>query len=257
MAWRRLGLLGAAIGAVLGTACSVADVQFTNTPIPTLSGLAGDFDVVEIDQQDHRLYAADRTKRGVDVFDISKPRAAYLQTIALPSNPNGLAIAPDLSRLFAGTSAGSVVIVDIKSGSPTRGTVIKEVATGGGADLMDYAAAGHQLFVGGSDGSITTVDAATGDIKGHFKLGYGLEQPRFNQADGSLYVSSPDANALLQIDPSDGTIKNKFYLPKCHPSGMAISARANQALIACSKSVVSWDFRTSKAQVFDLSLIHI
>jgi hypothetical protein len=251
MAVRGLWLLGVALGSVLISACNVADVQFTNTPVPTLSGVAGDFDVVEIDQQDHRLYAADRTKRGVDVFDISKAHAAYLQTIPLPSNPNGLAIAPDLGRLFAGTSAGSVVIIDLKSTSPTRAAVIKVVTTSGGTDLLDYAAARHQLFVGGSDGSITSVDAATGDIKGHFKVGYGLEQPRFNQADGMLYVSSPDANALLRIDPNDGTIKNKFPLPKCHPSGMAIDPRSNQALIACERWVMSWDFRTGKAQVFD------
>jgi hypothetical protein len=66
-----------------------------------------------------------------------------------------------------------------------------------------------------------------------------------------LYVSSPDANALLRIDPGDGTIKSKFPLPKCHPSGLALSPRSNQALIACKYSVMSLDIRTGKVQVFD------
>jgi len=99
---RALGLLlRVAVGCLLISACTIADVQLTNTPVPTISGKAGSFDVVEIDQQNHRLYVADRTDKGIDVFDISSARATYLQTIALPSSPNGLAIAPDLGRLFA------------------------------------------------------------------------------------------------------------------------------------------------------------
>jgi hypothetical protein len=239
-----------AIATLLVAACNVADVQLANTPVPSISDKAGSFDVVQIDQQNHRLYVSDRTDQGIDVFDISTARAAFLQTIAMPASPNGLAIAPDLGRLFVGTSHG-VVIVDIDAASPTRGTAIKEVATTSAADLLDYSAARHLLFAGSTDGSITSIDATTGQVKGQFKIGVALEQPRFNHADGMLYVTSPTENALFRIDPEDGTVKSKIALPKCHPGGLAINPRANQGMIACANSVLSWDFRTGQSQRFD------
>ncbi len=248
---RALGLLlRATVGCLLISACTIADVQLTNTPVPTISGKAGSFDVVEIDQQNHRLYVADRTDKGIDVFDISPARATYLQTINLPASPNGLAIAPDLGRLFAGTPA-SIVIIDINPNSRTRGSIIKIVPTESGADLLDYTAVRRQLFASSGDGSITSIDAITGEIKGHFKLARTLEQPRFNTADGMLYVTNPDAGGVLRIDPYDGTIENTILLPKCQPSGLAINPLSNQALVACRNSVMSYDLSAGKAQVFE------
>ena len=37
--------------------------------------------VIVIDQEAHRLYAADRTTNGVDVFDITTKEAKYLKTV--------------------------------------------------------------------------------------------------------------------------------------------------------------------------------
>ena len=106
-----LALLAA--GAALLSACSDSSVAITSTAIPAATGKTASIDVVEIDQAAHILYVADRTDQGVDVFDIASPRAKYLQTIPMPASPNGLAIAPELGRLFVGTSSGSVVIVNI------------------------------------------------------------------------------------------------------------------------------------------------
>lgn len=63
-------------------------------------------------------------------------------------------------------------------------------------------------------------------------------------------MTSPIADALFQIDPSDGTIKNKFALAGCQPTGLAINPTSNQALIACKTKVMSWDLRTGKSQAF-------
>jgi DNA-binding beta-propeller fold protein YncE len=247
-------LLLVVIGTVLVSACTVADVKLTNTPVPSLSGKAGSFDVIQIDQQNHRLYVSDRIDQGIDVFDISSSRPAFLQTISVPSSPNGLAIAPDLGRLYAATAKGSIVFVDIDLKSPTVYTVLREIPTGGkGADLLDYAAGKNLVFVGsGSDGAITSIDATTGEVKGNFKIGAAPEQPRFNPADGMLYVTSPEVSAMFQINPINGMV-GKIPLPSCHqPSGMAINPRSNQALVACRSSVMSWDFRTGKAaKVFE------
>ena len=243
-----LGLL------LISSACAGAGtpVAVTNTTVPTLAGKAGNIDVIEIDQANHRLYAADRVNQGVDVFDITTAQAKFLQTIPLPAPPNGLAIAPDLGRLYAGTSTGSVVFVDINPTSATFNGVVKEVPTGGkDADLLDYAAKPQLVFASnGIEGTIASIDANTGEVKAHFNVGFALEQPRFNPADGMLYVTSPDADGLFQIDPKDGTIKNKVPLGGCLPAGMAINPQS-EVLIACRTAVITWDLRSAKSTGFD------
>ena len=247
--WR---LLFVSAGLALVTACGApAPLQITGVPVPHGTGASASFDVVEIDQVNHRLYAADRAG-GIDVFDVSKPQGNYVKSIPLASSPNGLAFAPDLGRLFAGMADGSVAIIDLTPGSATADTVVQTAMTGGKeADLLDYSASTHLVYVSnGIDGSITTVDAASGDVKQHIKVGYALEQPRFNSVDRMLYVTSPDADALFRIDPVSGAVKNKFALGGCMPTGMAIDPQADHALIACRLSMIDWDLRASKGASF-------
>ena len=248
MPGRALGsLLGLGIGLVLISACNVGDIHVKNTPLYSLSGKSASFDVIEIDQRDHRLYVSDRTDKGIDVFDISPGWPKFIESISMPSSPNGLAIAPDLGRLFVGTSSG-VVIVDIDGTSSTRNTVIKQLPIGAPVDLLEYAK--PLLFVSSSDGSLTEIDPAAAVIKKQFKLNHPLGQPRYNPTDGKLYVTSPGTNALLQIDPNEGTIAKEIRLPKCQPGGLAINPRSNQALVTCRSSVTSVDLRTGASKVF-------
>jgi DNA-binding beta-propeller fold protein YncE len=242
-----LALLAA--GAALISACGdSAGVPLTTTPVPPAAGKVASIDVIDIDQAAHLLYAADRSDQGVDVFDISASRPKYLQTIPMPSGPNGLAIAPELSRLFVGTSGGSVVIVNINTSSSTYGAVISEVKTGEGVDLLDYGTARQRIYAAHSSaGTITSIDAATGTIMAKFAVGsVMLEQPRFDAADGMVYITSPDADALFRIDPNDGHVKTKFTLAGCKPLGLAINPTTNKALMACHKYLLGFDLNTDK-----------
>ena len=255
--WRQIvsaALFPLAAGALLISACSGSSkpVQVTNTTISNNATAPGNFDVVEIDQAGHRLYAADRADQGIDVFDITAAPAKYLLTIPLPAPPNGIAIAPSLSRLYVGAANGSVLFIDISSTSATFNKVVKEVPTGGkDADLLDYAAGPQLVFAStGIEGTIASIDANTGEVKGNFKVGFALEQPRFNAADGMLYVTSPDADSLFQLDPKTGTIKSKVPLGGCLAAGMAINPRS-QVLIACRNAVITWDLHSATSQKFD------
>jgi hypothetical protein len=256
--WRRAAatwpLLGALclLASFLSAACGGPEVEVTNTPIPAIKDQTASFDNIEIDQGNHLLYVSDRTNNGVDVFDVSKPRAKYLKTVALSSTPNGLAIAPDF-RLFVGTGAGVVAVVDIHKGSASLHTVVAELNTGGaGVDLLDYNTGKHLLLAAhGGEGVITTIDTATNEIKDHFKVGSALEQPRFNETDGLVYATSPTADALVQIDPHDGSIKNSFPLGGCTPTGLALNPKSNLAVIACKKHVLSRNMNTGKMEKFD------
>lgn len=237
--------LSIAAAALLLAGCG-GGVSITSTPIPTIAGKLANFDVVEIDQANHRLYLADRTDQGVDVFDISGSRARFLATIPLTSSPNGLAVASDLARLYVGTGGGSVLVFDINNDS---NALLAEVKTGKGeVDLLDYGASRQRLYAAnGADGSITSIDTTTNAIATNFKLGaVALEQPRFDPGDGMVYVTSPTADALYRIDPDTGQFKG-FPLGGCKPTGLAINPRSNQALIVCSTFVMAWDLSAGKS----------
>jgi len=248
---RDWGLALVVAGALGVAACGPSGIPIATTAIPTLTRTTGSFDDMAIDQGTHRLFVADRSDQGVDVFDISTATARYVKTIPMPSSPNGLAIAPDLERIFVGTSSGSVAVADISTNSPTTNGVIDEVHTGGRqADLLDYSAARHRVYASnGADGTITSIDSETHEIRARFDTGHPLEQPRYDPADGMVYVTSPDADALFRIDPNDGSIKSSA-LGGCVPTGMAINPKSNHALIACKSFVMSWDLASGKSEVF-------
>lgn len=246
-----LGLVLAIAWSLAVSACGATGIRIDHTAVPTLTRSVASFDDVEIDQQNHRLYVADRTDRGVDIFDISSVGAKYMRTIPTPSGPNGLAIAADLTRLYVGTAGGSVIVVDIDVTSPRLDDIIAVVQTNGSeADLLDYAGDRQRLYVSnGVDGTITSIDTTTNAVAASFNVGSPLEQPRYDTADGMLYVTSPDADALFRIDPTDGTMTST-PLGGCRPTGLAINPTSNVALIVCRTFVMSRDLSTGATQAF-------
>jgi len=245
----------ALLGVLALAACGGSDVRIASTPVPTIAGSTGSFDDIAIDQAGHRLFVADRSDQGVDVFDVTTAHPRYVQTIPMPADPNGLAIAPDVHRLFVGTASGSVVIADIAITSPQLDDVILTVPTGGTvADLMDYSADRQRLYVSnGADGTVASIDTVTGQVKAHFNVGYPVAQPRYDSADGMVYVTSRNADALVRINPDDGTLW-QTSLGGCLPSGLAINPTSDLALIACQSSVMRLDLRRgSSATVSDVS----
>jgi hypothetical protein len=241
-------LLAGLGGALLLAACGDAGVQTAGTAVPGLSTKAGGFDDIEIDQAAHRMYVADRTDTGIDVFDVSGQAARFVKTIALPAAPNGLAVAPDLGRLFAGTASGAVEVVETATG-----TVAGEIKTGAQeVDLIDYTAGPGLLFAAtGADGTLLTIDARTGKVLSTAKVGKPVEQPRYDPTDGMVYVSVPDLDALAQVVPADGTVKTILKLGGCIPRGLAIKPAAHVAVIACRKSVMAYDLKSGRSQTFD------
>src|SRR5207244_67691 len=83
-------------------------------------------------------------------------------------------------------------------------------------------------------------------------LGPGLEQPRYNPADGMMYMTGTGLNVLYKFDPtSDTLVKTYDVVDPCSPNGLAINPKSNQALLGCSsraayRHVAVWDFAAEK-----------
>src|SRR5438132_10435284 len=152
-------VVAAAGGILLLGACAGCQSTVRQAAVPAIA--AGSFDGVEADQTAHRLYLADRTNSKVQTIDISAAQPRFAGSIDVAAPPNGLAVAPELHRLYAGLSGGTLAVIDTETGSPTYMQVIKQISVGSAdADLLDYSPTLQRVFVAtGSDGQIVAVDA--------------------------------------------------------------------------------------------------
>jgi len=226
--------------------------------IPPIAGKTASIDIIEIDQASHLMYVTDRTDNGIDVFDVSSPCAKFVKTIDVGSGPNGVVVAKNVNKVFAGLNDSTVAIIDI---TPGADKVVAKVSTGGKkrADEMDCDPKDKKVYVANSDdGIVTVIDATTNAIVKKFdNVGEGLEQPRYNSADGMMYMTSSTQNAIFQFDPIKDVMVQKFDVgTKCDPNGLAIDPMTNQALLGCSSRsanvAVLWDVKAGKVlQTFD------
>ncbi|HET7338265.1 MAG TPA: hypothetical protein VFK22_01840, partial [Candidatus Dormibacteraeota bacterium] len=255
-------LLAAALGTAVLSACGNCDSIVRQTALPVLA--AGTFDGVAADQSAHQLYFADRSRQAVDMVDVSGASPRFMGSVDLPDSPNGLAAAPTLHRVYAGMDGGHVAVIDTDRKSQQFMQVVDTVlvdtsATAPTADLMDYSPSRHTLYVATADnGSVVAVDTQTDKVTATFALNTVLEQPRFDPADGKLYVTAPHIDSLLQLDPATGKVLRTYRVPApprplprptagqptpaarqspvlsgCRPTGLGINPSRQLALVAC------------------------
>lgn len=237
------GLFAIALTVLALAACGQSGLQTTGAKVPEPAGKPADFDDVEIDQGAQIVYAADRTNSGVDVFDVSRAQPAFLTTIKVPAEPNGLAIDAADHRVYAGTGSGAIEVID----TATRSVVseIKTQATD--IDLLDFATGPRWLLAGtAGGGTVLTIDPVTGKVIATATLGKPVEQPRYDPSSGREYVSVPELDALAVVDPKTGSITKTLKLNGCIPVGQAIRPSTQTAVIACHKSVIALDLRSGK-----------
>jgi DNA-binding beta-propeller fold protein YncE len=237
-------------------ACNVtAKVPLVEVALPPAAGKTLNADAIEIDQQAHLLFVADRTASGVDVLDISTADAQFLTTIRTGS-PNGLAVAPDLHQLLVGLNSGSLAVVDIDRSSKTALSVLRTIATGGkSADLVGYDARDHKAFVADPvGGAVYDVDLVGTGPPRRIDLGKELEQPAWDPTSGHIFVAGGAGyDGLYEIDPATDSLVKKHDLKSgCQPSGVAINPGRRKALLGCAGAqVLFWDLAQHRVSKLD------
>lgn len=231
-------------------------VPITLTEVPVSAQGVKFTDTIDIDQEAHLLYYGDNWSGGVDVFDISTTKARYVKTIRIRGTFYGVNVAKEVQKLFVGVSGSSLAIIDIATNSPTRDTVIATVDTGGRAavDLMDWDPIRKRLYAANrGDGFLTVIDGVSNKAVSRItNLGPGVEQPRYNAADGMLYVTDNRTSVLYQVDPKTNLFVRSFPVEAdSHPNGLAVNPKTNMGLLACNNHehprTIIWDF--SKQQI--------
>lgn len=240
-------LASAAVGIVLLSACGSCEGTVRQTAVPVLA--AGTFDGIDVDQSQRKLYFADQTIHGIDVVDVSGAKPVSVGTVGLPAAPNGLAFAADSQRLYAAMNGGQVAVIDMDRLSQKYLQVVNKITVDPtSADLLEYSAQTNSLYVG-SGTAVVVVDTTNGKVANRFEVGSPVEQPRYNRADGKLYVTTPHTDTLLQLDPSTGQVLRRYEQKKCRPKGLAINTSRDIALVACSGSMAVFNLRTGLDEI--------
>src|SRR5438094_2102786 len=184
-------IVAAAGGMILLGACTSCQSTVREAAIPAIA--AGSFDGVEADQRAHRLYLGDSAAHGIDVVDISSTTPRFVRTIDVAGAPNGLAVAEDTHRLYAGLIGGSVAVIDTDESSPKFMQMVDRVTVDSlAADLLDYSAQKQRVYVAtGQSGEVVGIDTTTNQVKERLAAKVPVEQPRFNPSDGLAYAASP------------------------------------------------------------------
>lgn len=239
-------------------------VQLTKIPIPPVAGKTLSADILEVDQATHRLYVADRTTGGIDVFDTSASPAKYITTAKTKGAPNGVAVAKNVNKLIVGegdnakpadspgqSSAGIIDITD-----PANPKVLAELSTGGKkrTDEVDYDPNTKRALVANSDDQFATViDMDKNTVLKKIDLpGGGLEQPRYNPVDKMMYLTGSDDNVIYQIDMKAMTMTKKTDVGvPCDPAGVAVNPANSIGVLGCNdkkkQNLVVWDFKAGKS----------
>ncbi len=230
-------------------------VPLTRTPILPDTGKVLAPGVMDIDQQAHRLYLADKTAEGVDVFDITTKQAVFITTILTGSAPSGVAVAKKVNKLYASLANHTIVIIDINPSSAKFNSIIATVTAGGASKSaeMDYDPVDNKLYVANSDALVTVIDGATDKmIKQFTGLGPSLVQSRYNAKDGFMYMCSGAQNLLFQFDPkTDVLVKKMDIIDDAEPHGLAINPKTNVGLLGNTTSplhLTFWDFSSQKVK---------
>jgi YVTN family beta-propeller protein len=108
-----------------------------------------------------------------------------------------------------------------------------------GQDELDYDPLNQRVYIGNtaSDFAVTVVDVKNNRVLGSIPMSAAPEQPRFNPADGMIYVNSPDAATVFVIDPQQGpfgTIVNGLKVPAGCCNAIDIDPVSNTAFLGGS-----------------------
>lgn len=156
----------------------------------------------------------------------------------LPDTPgvHGIAIAPELNRIFVSCGETNVVkVFDLR----TR-TLIATVPTGGNPDAILFDDASGRVFAfNGRSHDATVIDAATDEVIGSIALG---GKPEFARADGEgrVFVNLEDSAEVAELDSRTLEVLQRWSVaPGEAPTGMALDADDHLLFSVCDNNLMT------------------
>lgn len=234
-------LLVASAGSATAAPSGSLPSLLQSIPIP---GTPGRFDVVQVDPSAHRVYASHTTNKTLDVLDLTT-NTWIAQIPGLPETvsasgsfhgSNGLAIAPELHKVFVSDDVDNAVHV-YDTTSLTQTAVVP--TTQKGSDAVSYDAADKKVYISnGGSNTITVMDATNNTVLRQIALPGGPELSIWDPFDDTIHQNLSDTNQQAVINAKTDTIKVVFDLPPgCTPHGVGINPSNQHMIIGCAKQM--------------------
>jgi len=162
-----------------------------------LEGIKGRFD--HFGTSGRKLFISALGNNTVEVIDVSGRTLEH--TITGVPNPQGVVYAPEVNKLFVGSSKGKLYIYDGASYE-----LLTAIDFHGDVDNLRYDAANKRVYVGYGDeetAAIGAVDATTNKrTEEEYKLGAHPESFQLETSGPNIYVNLPDLKQVAVINRS-------------------------------------------------------
>jgi hypothetical protein len=191
-----------------------------------LAGVKGRFD--HFATSGKMVFVSALGNNTVEVIGVSSRTLEH--TITGVPSPQGVLYAPEVSKLFVGSSQGKLYIYD-----GTSFDLITSIDFRGDVDNLRYDAAKKRVYVGygdEEDAAIGTIDAATNQrLDEQYKLGAHPESFQLETTGRHIYVNLPELKQIAVIDRTNGSIK-RWSLTIEHNFPMALDEPDHRLFIA-------------------------
>ncbi|HYZ15479.1 MAG TPA: hypothetical protein VE591_03715 [Candidatus Acidoferrum sp.] len=209
-----------------------------------LPNLPFSFDIGIVDGSQY--YLADRSNKGVDIFDAAS--GTFTKTVtgfvgvtasSATSGPNGLTAAGGM--IYAGDGNSTVKVVN-----PVSGVVVATIPTGGKAraDEMGYDPDDGLVLVGNDDDSppfLSFISTATNTVVGKIQYATGttgLEATIWDPGHHVFLQAVPGTKAnkggqIDVIDPVAKKVIKSYPVTNCTPQGLALGP-SDHLMVGCN-----------------------
>lgn len=173
-----------------------------------------------------------RAGRTVTVVDV--PARAVARTLELGphSRPHGVAVARDGTVWVTAEGSAHVLRVD-----PEGGRLLTEAETGQRVTHMVVVAGGHdRVFTANiGSGTVTAVDAGTGEVLGHIETGAGAEGLALGTDGSRVFVTNREAGTLTEIDAATATVSRTLEVGD-FPIRVEVTPDGRRALVSNARA---------------------
>jgi DNA-binding beta-propeller fold protein YncE len=160
-------------------------------PLPNVEGR---IDHMAADVKGQRLFVAALGNNTLEVVDLRAGRRVY--TLGGLREPQGVAFAPDLNRIFVANGQGEGC--DVYDGSTFK--LIQNIPLGGDHDNVRYDPASKQIVVGYGNGALAFLDAATGKNLGKLLLRGHPESFQMEKKGRRIFLNVPPSSQIVVVD---------------------------------------------------------
>jgi DNA-binding beta-propeller fold protein YncE len=221
----------------------IAEIAVPGAPLTS-------FDIGFVDPATQRYYLADRSNKGLDIFDAKDNKyigrvGGFIGAVEVNGKVNNDVSGPDGVVVFdnmawVGDGDSTVKIIDLKAMK-----VVDSFSTGGKSRLDEMALdSKDKVFIGVNNAEEPPFATLVSTKSGHkilAKISFpdatdGAEQPDYNAADGMFYMSIPEMKkdakkgGVAVIDPRTAKLVKILPVDNCHPNGLAFGPNQNFAL---------------------------